>query len=381
MLINKPYPFFGALDSLRGIAALIVVIFHVAWVHPLASWGIIQNGNLMVDFFFVLSGFVIYHAYQDKIKSWGSLRSFVFLRLARLYPIHFLFLLVFLGIELIKYIAETQFGITASNPAFSNNNFYSFTSNLFLTHSLHLHDTPTFNLPSWSISTEFYTYLLFAIVMLVTRTTTLFLLATTSLILISIFLLAHFGQAGLDASVSYGYFRCVAGFFIGALTYRIYLILPKQISDKDENTFSRSALAIGLILGIAIFSTERITGLYQFILLPGFALMILFIVTTPNSSVHSFLNLPPLLWLGKISYSIYMSHSAVLWFYNQALKLVINAPLIIPNEDTQLIFRPPPFIGILFVCLAVGTTLIVSHFTYKLIENPLRRKSREFVNR
>lgn len=97
--------FFGELESLRGIAALTVVLFHVNqlhWINPVTTHRFFGNGGLMVDLFFVLSGFVICHNYSQKIRSLKNIGRFMFLRLGRLFPLHFFFLLVFLGVEIAK---------------------------------------------------------------------------------------------------------------------------------------------------------------------------------------------------------------------------------------------------------------------------------------
>ena len=64
----------------------------------------------MVDVFFVLSGFVIFYAYYGKLGSIGGVRHFVWLRFWRLYPLHFTFLIVFLFIEVIKFVLERATG-------------------------------------------------------------------------------------------------------------------------------------------------------------------------------------------------------------------------------------------------------------------------------
>ena len=94
------------LESLRGLAALLVVFFHVPKWNSFLNVGIINNGYLMVELFFVLSGFVIFNAYSNNIKSKRDLMRFQFLRFGRLYPVHILFLLILLLIEVAKYFAQ-----------------------------------------------------------------------------------------------------------------------------------------------------------------------------------------------------------------------------------------------------------------------------------
>ena len=92
----------------------------------------------MVDFFFVLSGFVISLNYQRRILVFGDLLNFQLRRFLRLYPLHFLMLAVFLGVEIARYYAEATYGLVASNPAFTVNNIESFLHNLLLTQNIFL---------------------------------------------------------------------------------------------------------------------------------------------------------------------------------------------------------------------------------------------------
>lgn len=71
---------FETLNGLRGVAAMVVVAFH--W------FGGLTNGYLAVDFFYVLSGFVIAYAYGNRLRNGLSLRGFLAIRLIRLYPLY-----------------------------------------------------------------------------------------------------------------------------------------------------------------------------------------------------------------------------------------------------------------------------------------------------
>ena len=84
-LASKPH--YEILDGLRGVAAVMVIIFHLFEAHAGGSHltQIINHGYLAVDFFFMLSGFVIGYAYDDR---WGRMtyRDFFKRRLIRLHP-------------------------------------------------------------------------------------------------------------------------------------------------------------------------------------------------------------------------------------------------------------------------------------------------------
>ena len=82
-------PHYELLDGLRGVAALLVICYHIFEGFAFASGGMIEtlnHGYLAVDFFFILSGFVISYAYDDRWKSSLTTRSFFARRLIRLHP-------------------------------------------------------------------------------------------------------------------------------------------------------------------------------------------------------------------------------------------------------------------------------------------------------
>jgi peptidoglycan/LPS O-acetylase OafA/YrhL len=156
-----------SLDALRGIAALSVVFWH--WQHfymgastplivesqPLFSWfaPLYRNGDLAVDFFFLLSGFIFFWLYQSKIfKGEVSARDFFILRFSRLYPLHFLTLII---------VAVQQFyywKITSTSFIYAENNVFHFILNLFLASSIKLEKGFSFNAPIWSVSVEVFVY-------------------------------------------------------------------------------------------------------------------------------------------------------------------------------------------------------------------------------
>src|ERR1044071_6303395 len=170
--------FFEGLEALRGIAALTVVFLHIEVIYFRDQWAnpandrllfhFFRNGYLMVDLFFVLSGFVICHNYFSKISCLRDVLRFMFLRFGRLYPLHLFFLLIFFGMEIVKYIGQQRFGFVANqHPAFTENGSFAFVANIFLVQPFFPSANLSFNAPSWSIGIEFYTYLIFATVVLI----------------------------------------------------------------------------------------------------------------------------------------------------------------------------------------------------------------------
>ena len=76
---------YEALDGLRGIAALLVVLFHIHWTNHITNTNAIRHAFLFVDLFFMLSGFVLTASYLDRIRSGVQVRHFLRLRFFRIY--------------------------------------------------------------------------------------------------------------------------------------------------------------------------------------------------------------------------------------------------------------------------------------------------------
>ena len=101
-----------SLTALRGVAALLVVVYHFSGSFLPAldltyHSGIISKFYLWVDFFFLLSGFILVHVYGDRFsaaKTWPTVREFIFARLARIYPLHLAVPMGFLALELVKLV-------------------------------------------------------------------------------------------------------------------------------------------------------------------------------------------------------------------------------------------------------------------------------------
>src|SRR5262249_54321506 len=128
-----------------------------------------------VDFFFVLSGFVIAANYQQRLLDGFGMGRFLLLRLGRLYPLHFAMLALFVGLELLKLLRRelVPAELWSLNPVAPLSTPEqappTIVANLLLVQSLHLFDFSTWNVPSWSISTEFYTYVVFAACLIALR--------------------------------------------------------------------------------------------------------------------------------------------------------------------------------------------------------------------
>ena len=351
------------LESIRGLAALLIVFFHIPKWNTLLDIGIINNGYLMVELFFVLSGYVIYTAYAQKITNKKDLLRFQFLRFGRLYPVHFLFLVVFIFIEIVKYIAQSKLDITnfLLQP-FEKNNLIAFIQQLFLIQAIGpTGNANTFNGLAWSISVEFYTYLIFGICVLFATKKKNLLFS----------LIAFASVISLASQTTFGFeslLRCLAGFFIGCLT----VIVTKSLKIKVPKCASLLVLA-----AIVYFLQIKTNKQYDVAIYFLTATLITSLVLSKNGYLNYALNFEVLTWLGSISYAIYMSHAAILWVVDVILRRISNKPIMIISEKPTAQLTN---IETLIVCGAlVLIVLLVSAFVYGFIEKPMREKSRRFV--
>ncbi len=95
---------FEALDAIRGICALLVVLFHIPVYHALKGSQTFANLQFCVDMFFALSGFVLCHAYGSRLNNGTDGIRFFVTRFARLWPLHVTVLVLFVGIEIVKLV-------------------------------------------------------------------------------------------------------------------------------------------------------------------------------------------------------------------------------------------------------------------------------------
>jgi peptidoglycan/LPS O-acetylase OafA/YrhL len=153
---------FEVLDSWRGVCAMMVALYHFPFISFVADLGVIRSGWLFVDFFFVLSGFVITHAYRTEIAYPGDTLQFIRRRFFRLYPLHFCTLSAVLAWTLLlntaRMIGAARYPeLFHAHETLFDGLFEKIVRHLILLQGFTMSDVGL-NAPSWSISVEFWTY-------------------------------------------------------------------------------------------------------------------------------------------------------------------------------------------------------------------------------
>jgi peptidoglycan/LPS O-acetylase OafA/YrhL len=327
------------LDSLRGISALLIAVYHFS-----PRW----DGCLALDFFFLLSGFVLSHTYSYR-KQPITMLNFAGRRLARLYPYHIITLLAFVLVQL-----SLSYGL----PSYKDETLVTFIQHLTLTKNIGLNPNGlTWNYLRWSTSVEFWINFLFIfLVSKMTRSIVILFVALAGLIVIY----ANTGHLETQAANYCGFLnseiiRGMSGFLLGILTYRIHLRF------KDNNrwlAFNPFIKAIALV-GVVIVLFTRSGKLSELYMIAPFVFMLL-VVSFANESGFLTKWLSKLHYLGTISYSLYLNQilvGSLIWYW-------------IPSLHNSFYSRLAVFLLVL---------LIVSHFTYRFVERSLRNLGRKVL--
>ena len=373
----KPVFYFPNLTPLRGIAALLTVIFHVGlMVAPLVSnSNLLNRMYLMVDFFFVLSGFIMCHVY-GKLFSTGisaaAFKKFAIARFARVYPLHFITLLY----TIVLFFIAARLGIPKVPVIQIENSWFSIITNLLLLHSMNFHNWFSWVHASWSISTEWWAYMVFPfLVMPFTKLTAsgktvVTFLCFAGYLCISFFIISlvtvpkeipfvKINPADISINVAYqfGFLRCLCGFVLGMMMYQGF-----------TNNWGKKILANGYTMGItalALFTSMHF-GLPDVISV-SFLPFLLLSAAYGSKSIDKLFAIKALQRLGDWSFSIYLVH--------QPLMFTIFSLMAYFNPADPKNAPPAPSMLITWcICMVfIVITLLVSSFMYRFWELPARR--------
>ncbi len=364
---------FDSLDSLRGVAALGVAYGHFWGPHILDKTRYFSF-YLLVDLFFILSGFVLAHRYLDDwLARRITLGQFAGQRFARLYPLHLYGLLSILVFSLVRSALyappELSFinALKSGIDLYPDGRAYTFVLHLFLAQNIGL--TPlglSWNGPSWSISVEFFAPLLLLLFIGFFRPGTGagrnagFVAPTLVLALVCIMTVVNSRQ-NLDVHfqnvlpwANLGLIRCIGEMAIGMLAYRTFRALrPKLVMGRGVATLIEAVL---LLLASTLLFRRDFQSPDDVLIVPLFTLLIC-VMATERGWIAQALLLAPFRWAGRLSYSIYLNHYVVVL----SLSLIISTQWWLYSFFAQ---QKWPYFAVV---------LGLSWLTYAYIENPARR--------
>lgn len=342
----------ASLTSARGIAAWMVVLYHVragmsGWMpEPLIE--LFAKGYLAVDFFFILSGFVIYLSSHGAFEREGAsaYRSFLIKRIARIYPLYLFILLGTIGFVL---------ALNATGRLAEGNPWSELPLHFLMLQNWGFTADLTWNHPAWSISCEFAAYLLFPILVLVLPIRKLprwaMPLAALAMLMITYALFRAGGMDTLGDKVTiYGLARCLPEFAAGAILAAYWLSGPRHSLTQG---------AISLAISAALLAAWIWGPLLETIAFPVAMLALIHGLAHLSGVVGNPLDSWPLHYLGEISYATYLCH----------FMMYVGFKLLFVSDRTAV---SPALLG-LFVALV----LIASVALYHLIERPGQRLIRE----
>jgi peptidoglycan/LPS O-acetylase OafA/YrhL len=338
-----------SLTSIRGLAAFWVVLVHVHPALPLllpeAAFldRFIDAGTFAVPLFFILSGYVLGLRYRSQFRTWnsGQVLRFLWLRIARIYPVHLLTLLASVALA-------TRHGW----PDDPGHSVGSLVANLLLVHAWPPHFGLSWNYPSWSISSEWFAYLLFPFLALALARSSR---AVVRGLLPAALVLSALVYA-LESRLPFRGLAVVLPTFAGGVLLSI-LCPPSQGSGRA-----------GVHAGFGLLAVAAI----PYLLPPGpaqavaFLLLYFFVIRSlgiAGAAAGSFWNARWTVYLGEISYALYLSHGITVTLMDRFLPFK-------RLETAGLPLRAAALCGFLLAILGAAAAL---HHGF---ERPLRELAR-----
>ncbi|RYD54251.1 MAG: acyltransferase [Sphingomonadales bacterium] len=333
-----------ALTSVRGIAAWLVVLFHIRTsIEGLPELGLtfLSKGYLAVDFFFLLSGFVIWMSYAPRIREGGLavVPQFLKRRVARIWPLH----LFMLGAGIVLALAMLATGREAEHFPFAELPLH-----IFLLQNWGFTNTLAWNDPAWSISCELGAYLVFPLLAFAIDwrrvPTPAILAAVAALLTLLHAVFALRGATSLGQEIpQLGLIRCILEFACGTAIGALWL--------RWRETWKLPAILSATLA--ASLATTTIAGLLpETLAVPAaFAAALLALALMRGSPLEG----RAIHYLGEISYATYLGHY-LLWF---AFKLALV-------DDAHAVSLP-------LIALYLGMVLIASIALYHMVERPAQR--------
>ncbi|AMN43624.1 acyltransferase family protein [Rhodoplanes sp. Z2-YC6860] len=355
MLHKDQRPYFESLDLVRGLAALVVLIYHIDFMFGLRGW-LLHGGYLAVDLFFVLSGFVLSLTYGRGVANGElSVRRYMVARVARLFPL---------------FLATTAIGFVVMTARYRSNYGDFDTANLIKSALLNVFMVPSFvtlydlkvsfpfNPATWSIFFEMIASILFFFFFGKANRTTLAVVAAFAW-LVLVATVAVFGTLDVGyASDNFiaGFPRVIFSFTVGVLIERAYAKSPWRCPALLFYVLLSAWLLLmqarSLLINPYVFDLVSVTALLPALVAAGAG-----VVLTGRARLLA-------IFLGQTSYAVYLTQGS----------MIIAAAGVSQILFGRKIYDFAPTVGFLFIPLV----MLASYLSYRYYELPARIAMRRF---
>jgi len=341
-----------SIDSLRGFAALVVVIWHYQFylgqtIFEPMFFAFYRNGQIAVDVFFVISGFILSYVYLNTIHSYKDFRRYVKKRIARMYPLHLLTLFATVAIFMGFLAKDGHFSYV-----YGNNDAVHFFLNLMLMQSIGTENGFSFNGPAWSISTEFWVNIFFGLMLLCGFRSTLYaaVVAVGSAALLLYSSPTWSGGPDLWGWVDSNLLRTIAGFYAGVLTFKVWRTFTSKKSWHGNLMILAGLAGIFFVMTLPrdAYSTRFFEAGATFLASP------LLVLGCTKSRLAYLLGESRFgTWIGNISFSIYLWHFPV-----AALIMLVGAQNFLSDATLFAVY--------------MTSVLTISTYCFRYVEAPAR---------
>jgi peptidoglycan/LPS O-acetylase OafA/YrhL len=343
-----------ALTGIRGFAAFWVAFHHLRDYRPDGLLGmpvfseLSHGGWLAVDLFFVLSGFIMMHVHGEEFHSFSieHARRFIWLRFIRIYPAHAVVLLLHLPL----FLVAVALGMSINHDAFGAR---SFVLSALMLNGWGFPGANGWNVPSWSVSAEWFAYLMYPVLALLVwrvrrrQTAALVMIAILGTVTLIGGSCSNWKQFMLPPWGTL--VRVTSEFALGCLAYHFYLQpIGRRLAE------GMAQIAFAGVLAVSIFAVSPV---YNALTLVFFVLLVMGL-SQADGPFSRLLRTRPIIYLGRISYSVYLVHSLVLAVYARIIGRIAGGDVVVEFA---------------IVAMYAALVILASHLLYTLVEDPARR--------
>jgi len=346
------------IDCLRGLAILLVLLLHSGTIIGVPYFNetgklFIENGKFGVQLFFMVSAFTLMLSHKSREDESHPIKKFFIRRFFRIAPLYWMALLYYTLSKVIGF----RFFLTGhfANPI----DWGKFLSNLFFVHGFNINWINSYVPGGWSIADEVMFYALLPLFFIFIKDINVcirFLIGSLFICMV----LDYFVHDMVIELVPFPYFYFPAQlpvFLLGILAYFIVI-------DKTASVSTSTVLLTGFTVLICCYFSPP----YHFV----YSLFFLALIIAVSRKQFSILVNPVMAYIGKISYSIYITHFAILQILGVFKVFNLVEETSIWTTWINLILR---------MVITTGLSVIVSHFTYHFIERKFELVGKAFIKR